>query len=85
VAYFEKRKGNQMFTRTQIDETVETLSELRASYLRQQGWEYQCNTPDSCWYWQKTLEDGRTAIVSETTALGIEAYLSSDNETQTSK
>ena len=46
----------------------------RNAFLRQQGWEYVCNTPGSYWMWQKQLPDGRLALVDQSTAIRFEEH-----------
>ena len=46
------------------------------SFLKKCGWRYTCDIPGSLWLYEKTLPDGRVALVAQSTALRIEASIS---------
>ncbi len=45
------------------------------AFLEKCGWTYTCNVPGSLWLYQKTLPDGRTALVTKEIALRIEVSI----------
>ncbi len=50
------------------DELQRESETLLRRVLEKHGWTYTSSTPDFCWSWVKTLPDGRTALVNESTA-----------------
>lgn len=63
-----------------IEELSEELAAANRSFLHHHGWNYTCDVPSSIWLWEKKLEDGRTILVSEGTAIGIQEYLINTSE-----
>lgn len=60
---------------TTIDEVLDAedkLQYLKEKYLRERGWKLTSQTPSFIWMWEKKIEDGRTLLVSCSTALRIE-------------
>jgi hypothetical protein len=43
----------------------------RDRFLRRHGWQSVCNTPGSCWLWERKLRDGRTVLVSAELAFSM--------------
>ncbi len=48
------------------------LDAREAEGLRRKGWKHTCNVPGSYWLWEKTLRDGRTVLVEQKLAVGIQ-------------
>jgi hypothetical protein len=57
-----------------IVELLNEVDERAGSWLQRRGWKYDCNFPDHCWRWCKTL-DGRTIALCQKDALRLEAYV----------
>lgn len=54
-----------------ILEYRDRLSMAEDRFLRLQGWDVTCSSPDNCWYWTKTF-DGKTVLCSKENAISIE-------------
>lgn len=63
--------GEVMLTLDDINLKIEDLESERRQWLRRHGWTYTSNTPGSLWLWEKKLDDGRTVLVDEKSALVI--------------
>jgi hypothetical protein len=64
----------KLITLEAIELKATELMEMRHTYLRQQGWEYKCDTPGSCWLWQKQI-DARTVLCNEVEAFSLQEYM----------
>jgi hypothetical protein len=66
------------------DEKIESKNDARYqremleyrvdAWLRSKGWKSTCDTPGSLWLWQRTLDDGRVALVNKSTAESMQAW-----------
>lgn len=54
------------------DEAKANLDCQRRRLLEVSGWKETSKTPGSYWLWEKTLDDGRTLLVTEKMALDCE-------------
>ena len=52
----------------------ECIEHKEREYLQKKGWNYTCNTPGSIWLYQIKLEDGRTILVSHSTAIHMQEH-----------
>lgn len=45
----------------------------RDRYLRERGWTHSSDNPACTWLWAKALPDGRVVVVTDETALDLQA------------
>jgi hypothetical protein len=57
----------------EMSREFDRLTYRQKSILQMRGWKDTCKTPGSVWMWEKTIDDGRTLLVSFETAWCIEA------------
>lgn len=82
-----------MITAEQVQEVIddsrykiEQIECDQRQFLAKCGWKHTCSTPGSIWLFEKTIPDGRTILVDQSTALFMQSWISppsevDDNET----
>lgn len=58
-----------------LDEVASKLEDIeiaKRKLLERCGWKYTCGTPGNLWLYEKTLPDGRVALVTESAALRMQ-------------
>lgn len=62
-----------------VRQAEQDAEQLKEAFLRQQGWEYTCDTPGSVWVWVKPMPEGDKrlfAMSNTTSAFHIEEGMS---------
>lgn len=68
-----------MIKAEKITTSFEDAALLQERYLRQEGWEYRCDYPDSCWRWSKML-NGRVMVMNAGEAFNFQETIDSWEE-----
>ena len=64
-----------MRTYKDVVKARQELFSIQREFLRDSGWGYSCDFPDSVWRWSKTLDDGRVLAMSGDDAYHIQSVI----------
>jgi len=71
-----------MRTYKDVVKARQELFSIQREFLRDSGWGYSCDFPDSVWRWSKTLDDGRVLALCKDDAYRIQSVIDRRAELQ---
>ncbi len=57
-------------TEEQIQDAELDLDGMYVRYLKERGWKYRCDYPDSCWRWEKEVTTSERTVTMTCSKMG---------------